>query len=301
MTQIIPSIWCDGTADDMAALYVASFPDSRILSTTKYPTEGLPEFQQPFAGKTLTIDLELAGLRVNLLNGGPGFQPNPSISFMVSFQPAVDREAREHLDTLWSVLAQGGFVMMPLDEYPHSAHYGWVQDRFGVSWQLMLTARDSDPRPLVMPCLMFSDANANLGGPALQTYADLFPESHRATTALYPEAMEEAEEGSLMYGDALLSGTWVSAMDAPRPQERTFDAAVSLIATCADQDEIDRYWAVLSQDPESEQCGWCKDAFGVSWQVVPENMDELLRHPGAYDRMMMMGRLVIADLVGQDS
>jgi predicted 3-demethylubiquinone-9 3-methyltransferase (glyoxalase superfamily) len=301
MTRIIPSIWCNDTADDMAALYTEHFPDARIVDTSKYPTEGLLDFQQPLAGKTLTIDLEIGDTRINLLNGGPGVAPNPSISFMLNFQPAHDPEAREHLDALWAVLSDGGTVMMPLDAYPHSAHYGWLQDRFGVSWQFMLTTPEADPRPFMVPSLMFSDENANKADPALQTYVDLFADSHRGTTARYPEDAGDGVAGSLMYGDALVSGVWLAGMDAPSPQGRTFDNAVSLIATCADQDEIDRYWSVLSQDPDSERCGWCRDAFGVSWQIVPADMDSLMKHPGAFDALMQMGRIVIADLVTPDA
>ncbi|KHK96545.1 hypothetical protein LK09_14450 [Microbacterium mangrovi] len=301
MTRIIPSIWCNDTADDMAALYTDSFPDARVVDSSRYPTEGLLDFQQPFAGKTLTIDLEIGGTRINLINGGPGVDPNPSISFVLNFQPASDPQAREHLDALWALLSDGGTVLMPLDEYPYSARYGWLQDRFGVSWQFMLTRPDADARPFVVPSLMFSDENARLAEPALQTYVALFPDSHRGTTARYPEDAEEGVAGSLMYADALVAGTWLAAMDAPTPQGRTFDIAVSLIATCADQDEIDRLWSVLSRYPDAEQCGWCRDAFGVSWQIVPENMDALLKHPGAFDALMQMGRIIIADLVTPDA
>jgi len=77
--------------------------------------------------------------------------------------------------------------------------------------------------------------------------------------------------------------------------EFKFTEAVSFAVTCKDQDEIDYYWEKLSHVPEAEQCGWCKDQFGLSWQIVPENMEELMRRPGAYAKMMQMHKLVIAD------
>ncbi|HEX7259692.1 MAG TPA: VOC family protein, partial [Candidatus Saccharimonadia bacterium] len=64
---------------------------------------------------------------------------------------------------------------------------------------------------------------------------------------------------------------------------------------CEDQEEIDYYWEKLSAVPESEQCGWLKDKYGLSWQIVPKNVDELLKRPGAYANMMQMKKLVIAD------
>ena len=75
-----------------------------------------------------------------------------------------------------------------------------------------------------------------------------------------------------------------------------FNEAVSFIINCKDQDEIDRYWSELSAVPEAEQCGWCKDKYGLSWQVVPEGMEDMMKKPGAFARMLEMKKIVIADL-----
>jgi predicted 3-demethylubiquinone-9 3-methyltransferase (glyoxalase superfamily) len=76
----------------------------------------------------------------------------------------------------------------------------------------------------------------------------------------------------------------------------TFNEAVSFTVTCKDQDEIDYYWDKLSKVPESEQCGWCKDQFGVSWQIVPENMSELLaKGPAAIQTLMKQKKIVVAE------
>jgi len=120
MTQkITPNLWFDG-AKKAVDFYVAIFPDSKILSTTYYPTEGLADFQKDFAGKELTVDFEIGGFRFTAVNGGPGFKFNPSASFMVNFDPSRDEKAREHLDELWEKLLDGGKVLMPLDKYPYS-------------------------------------------------------------------------------------------------------------------------------------------------------------------------------------
>ena len=98
-----------------------------------------------------------------------------------------------------------------------------------------------------------------------------------------------------MFGDAELSGQWFAAMDGVGEQGFTFTEAVSYAAVCQDQTEIDYYWDKLSVHPESEQCGWCKDKFGVSWQIVPANVDELLARPNGYANMMQMKKLIIED------
>jgi predicted 3-demethylubiquinone-9 3-methyltransferase (glyoxalase superfamily) len=76
----------------------------------------------------------------------------------------------------------------------------------------------------------------------------------------------------------------------------TFNEAVSFVVTCKDQDEIDYYWEKLSADPEAEQCGWLKDKFGLSWQIVPEDMSELITTPAAGAAMMSMKKIDVNKL-----
>lgn len=148
MKQLTPNLWFDGNAQEAVDFYLSVFPDSKIISTQRYPEEGLADFQKDMAGKVLVIEFELSGNPFVAINAGPEFKFNESISFSIP---------------------------------------------------------------------------------------------------------------------------------------------------CKDQDEIDYYWAKLSTVPESEQCGWCKDQYGLSWQVVPENMGELMARPNAYANMMQMKKLVIAD------
>ena len=145
---ITPNLWFDGNAKEAVDFYVSVFPNSKILSTVRYPEEGLMDFQKDMAGKVLTVEYELDGNRFTAINAGPEFKFNESVSFSIP---------------------------------------------------------------------------------------------------------------------------------------------------CKDQAEIDYYWEKLSTVPESEQCGWCKDQFGLSWQVVPENMEELMQRPNAYEHMMQMKKMVIAD------
>lgn len=146
--KITPNLWFDGNAKEAVEYYTSVFPDSKIVATAYYPTEGLLDFQEPLAGKELTLDFELAGQRFTAINAGPEFKFNEAVSFLV---------------------------------------------------------------------------------------------------------------------------------------------------TCKDQDEIDYYWEKLSAVPEAEQCGWCKDKYGLSWQICPENMEELMKQPGSFQRMLEMKKIVIAD------
>lgn len=299
MTQkITPNLWFDNNIKEAVDFYVSAFPDSKIVSTTYYPKtaeEGLADFQLDYAGKELTIDLELSGLRFTAINGGPDFTFNPSISFMVNFDPSRDEQAKEHLDELWAKLIDGGQALMPLDEYPYSKRYGWVKDRYGLTWQLILTDPDGEPRPSIIPALMFSKENTNHAEEAVNFYVSLFKDTKLGTLARYSEDTGSVKAGSLMFADFILEGQWFAAMDSEVEQDFTFNEAVSLAVACKDQVEIDYFWEKLSSDPAAGQCGWCKDKYGLIWQIVPENIDELMKKPGAYAKMMQMKKLVIAD------
>lgn len=146
--KITPNLWFDGNAKEAVDFYVSVFPDSKIVATTHYPTEGLLDFQKELAGKELTIEFELNGNRFTAINAGPEFKFNEAVSFSIP---------------------------------------------------------------------------------------------------------------------------------------------------CKDQAEIDYYWQKLSHVPEAEQCGWCKDGYGLSWQVVPETMEALMRRPEAFAHLMQMKKIVIED------
>lgn len=293
MQKIVPNLWFNHTAAQAAAFYETVLPNTRVTSTQRYPNEGLADFQSEFAGDVLLVTFEVDGFEFVGINAGAEFTPNPAISFFLNFDPSRDPQAREHLDDVWAALVDGGSELIPLGAYEYSPHYAWVQDRYGVSWQLMLSNPDGEPRPFVVPCLLFTGPSRNRAEEALRTYADLFG-GEATVAARYREQTQLAAPGSVMYGELAAFGQWVAAMDAPVDQGFTFSPGVSLQVNAAGQDELDRYWAVLSTVPEAEQCGWCVDGFGVSWQVVPDNLGELMAAPGSYAKLMQMKKIEIA-------
>lgn len=291
MQRIVPNIWFDHNAAEAADFYTSVFPGGKLIETQYYPTEGLPEFQAEMAGQVLTVDFELGGYRFTGINAGDEFTPNPSVSFFVNFDPSVDPQAREHLDELWQALSEGGTALMPLQEYPFSPHYGWIQDKYNVSWQLMLTNPEGDPRPFIIPSIMFGSTVQGKAAEAMDFYTSVFG-GRRGVVATYPpEAGPIADE--IMFADFQLFDQWFATMDAA-DQDFTFTCGVSLLVWCDDQPELDRYWEQLSAVPEAEQCGWCADRFGLSWQLVPSNLAELMARPGSYEKLMGMKKIDIA-------
>lgn len=296
--QITPNLWFDHNAQEAVEFYISAFPDSKIRSTDYYPhtkEEGLADFQLDLAGEVLTIDFTLGHQPFVAINAGPEFKFNPSTSFMVNFDPSSDEGAREHLDQLWDKLINGGEALMPLQAYPYSKRYGWVKDRFGLTWQLILTDPAGEPRPFIVPSLLFSGKNTNHAEEAINFYVSVFKDAEVGDLVYYIDDVGPAKKGSLMFGDFMLANQWFSAMDSGVENDFTFNEAVSLMVNCEDQAEIDYFWKNLSSDPQFEQCGWLKDKYGLSWQIVPENLDELMERPDAFAHLMEMKKLVIAD------
>src|SRR5262249_15878634 len=195
----------------------------------------------------------------------------------VNFDPSREKDARKGLDGLWKKLSEGGKALMPLDKYPFSARYGWVQDRFGFSWQLILSDPKGEPRPDIVPSLLFTGTVARRAEEAVDSSV-AGVKSSRGIPSRYGKAQAPDKEGTLMFADFSLNGQWFAAMDSAHPHGFGFNEAVSLLVPCESQKEIDTLTAKLSAVPEAEQCGWTKDRFGVSWQLHAVVLVELLRN-----------------------
>ncbi|MCB0290958.1 MAG: VOC family protein, partial [Calditrichaeota bacterium] len=174
--------------------------------------------------------------------------------------------------------------------------YGWIQDRYGVSWQVIHT--EGDFRQRIMPALMFVGDVCGKSEAAMQFYASIFPNSKVQVLARYAGGEGPDREGTVMYAQFNLNGQEFSAMDSAMMHNFSFNEAISFIVNCKDQAEIDHYWEKISAVPQAEQCGWVKDKYGLSWQIIPENMGELMgKNPAkTTPAMLRMKKIIIADL-----
>lgn len=267
--KIVPHLWFDNEAKDAAEFYCSVFPDSVVTNvTTIHDTP---------SGDCDTASFTLWGQDFMAISAGPLFSFNPSVSFMVNFDPAQDENAKTKIDEVWARLSEGGKELMPLGEYPFSERYGWIQDKYGLSWQLILTDPEGEPRPSIIPSLMFVGDVSGKAEEASDFYLSTFENAKRGELARYPAGMEPDKEGTVMFTDFTLEGQWFVAMDSAREHNFTFNEAISFMVNCEDQQEIDHYWETLSAVPEAEQCGWLKDAYGLSWQIVPAVMDSMMK------------------------
>lgn len=260
--KITPFLWFDNQAEEAINFYISLFPNSQITHVARYP-EGTPA---P-AGSFMTGGFTLDGQSFAAINGGPQFKINPSISFYTVC------ETEEEINTLWAQLVEGGFAMMALDKYPWSERYGWLKDRFGMTWQLTL-GKVADIGRKITPSMLFTEGVHGRGNEAIQFYTSIFKDSSVGVIVPYQgHENDYVAQGMVMYSQFYLSQQSFIIMDAGMPQPYTFNEALSYLINCDTQEEVDFYWNQLIADGGSEnQCGWLKDKFGVSWQVIPKGM-----------------------------
>lgn len=174
--------------------------------------------------------------------------------------------------------------MMALDQYPWSQKYGWVVDKFGMTWQLML-GQLSAGQQKIMPCLLFVGDQYGRAEEAVNQCTSIFPNSEINRLEIY-EAGEPQQAGTLKFADFTLQNESFAAMDGFGGHEFQFNQGVSFVVECENQGEIDEFWTKLTEDGSESQCGWLKDRFGVSWQIVPAILSELMSDPEKAPRVV---------------
>ena len=294
---LAPCLWLDEEAEGAAAFYVETLGPGHVIGRARLPGSLDSPVGRP-PGSVMSVDFEVRGQRFTATNGGAQFAINPSISFFVPVDSAKQAER------LFGVLSSGGEVLMPLDAYPWSRCYGWTADRFGVSWQVMAVEEGDDWTAPVSPALMFCGAQLGNAMAAMEHWCAVFPRSGIA----HVERFARGEDGpprvpGVKQGRVELAGQSLIVMDSPGEHAFGFNEAVSLQVLCDDQAGIDRYWRELSTGGKPGQCGWLKDRFGVSWQVVPKRWLDWLGDAADEDArervieaMMPMTKLDVAAL-----
>ncbi len=292
MQKIVPNLWYDTEAETAVRRYVDLIPGSEIGSIVRYPEAG-KEVHGRTPGSVMNVDFRLGDTSLLALNGGPLFRFTPAVSLfaILEDEAAVDR--------LWQGLIDGGTALMPLDAYPWSQKYGWLSDRWGLNWQIGLGAH-ADVGRTVTPSLLFAGEAAGRAEAAIEHYTSVFPGATVDGIRRHDGSRKDAA-GTVMHAQFRIDGQAIMAMDSVEA-DAPFTEALSLIVNCEDQAEIDRLWAGLSAVPEAEACGWLKDRFGVSWQIVPRRLGAMMGSgdPAAIERVvaafMPMKKLDLATL-----
>lgn len=249
---LYPCLWFDNNASEAAHFYVSLFKDAVI-------TDNNP----------IVTTFRVGEKTFMCLNGGPKFSFTPAISFFVYCKNVDETNA------LWSKLIQGGSAMMEINQYPWSERYGWLRDKYGLTWQISVV--NPGEAESIRPSMLFTGSVFGKAEEAMRFYTQTFKNSSITRLSHYPT--EDANAGKVLYAEFQLNGYSAIAMDGPSEHAFKFNEAVSLVVPCQNQDEIDFYWDTLSKDGEESMCGWLKDKYGVSWQVVPKILGDLMRDP----------------------
>lgn len=259
---IFPCLWFDGQAKAAADLYCSIFSNSKITTDTP-----------------MVVQFEIEGKKIMGLNGGPMFKINPSISLFVTCQ------TNEEIENIWNKLIDGGMAMMALDKYPWSEKYGWVVDKFGMTWQLMLGNMPAESQKITISFLFVGEQYGK-AEQAINHYTAIFPKSQIHSLQHY-QAGEGQPEGTLKFGNFSLNNELFAAMDGFGAHEFKFNEGVSLVVECDTQEEIDNYWnSLLADGGKESMCGWLVDKFGVSWQIIPQIIGKLMSDPEKGSRVM---------------
>ncbi|MFN5023811.1 MAG: VOC family protein [Chitinophagaceae bacterium] len=274
MTQELSTcLWFDNKAKEAFQFYKDVFGDVELLS------------ENPMA-----VVYKIYGRRFMNFNGGPEYSINPSISFFIS------AANQEEIEVFWNKLSNCGNIMMPLNKYPWSEQYGWCADQYGVNWQLMLGHQSSCK---IMPHMMFVGQNAGKTEEAIHFYASIFDKNKIVAISRYEEG-EPDQTGFIKYSQFELQGLPFGAMDSSANHQFNFNEAVSFVITVDTQDEIDHYWNKLLEGGKAGKCGWIKDKYGISWQVVPSILGKLMTNPETAPKatyaFLQMSKFIIADL-----
>ncbi len=272
--KIYPCLWFTDQANEAAHFYADVFDDVKITSSNPVVTM-----------------LEVSGETIMLLNDNRNQPINPSVSLFVLSND------QEELSKYWHKLSSGGQIHMALDQYPWSKFYGMCTDSYGVSWQIML-GNIGDQK--IVPSLMFTNNTNGKAEAAIQEYTSLFPNSAIVSLNRYNQG-EGEQEGNIKHAQFIVNGFWMTAMDSSGDHSFDFNEGVSFVVNCDTQEEIDLLWNHFTKKGEENMCGWCKDQFGVSWQIVPSILGSLMSDPANAGKVvqafMKMRKFDIAKLV----
>ncbi len=275
--KITPCLWFNAQAKEAATLYCSVFANAKITA------------QSP-----VVTSIDVSGQSFTLLDGGPKYKPNASISFFYIC------EKEEELNKIWNAFSKEGTVLMPLDKYPWGEKYGWINDKFGISWQIAL-GKISDVGQKITPCLMFTGKQYGRADEAIEHYSSIFKNVKVDGILRYGTNELPDQEGKVKHAQFALNDQKFMIMESAAPHNFTFTEGVSLTIYCESQKEIDHYWEKLTESGAESMCGWLKDKFGVSWQIVPTILDKIMSDPAkagkAAQAFMSMRKLNIEQIV----
>ncbi|HEX7673623.1 MAG TPA: VOC family protein [Bdellovibrio sp.] len=284
MQKISPCLWFDNQAEEAVKFYTSLFKNSKIGKTARYSEDAAQASGQK-KDSVMTVEFQIAGYQMTALNGGPVFKFSSAVSFFVWC------DSESEINGLWEKLSQGGSALMEINKYPWAERYGWCEDRYGVSWQLMLAPN----KQKIAPAFLYVNKLFGKGEEAINFYTSVFKDSKIEAIHKDPNTK------TVMHSVFDLENTPFVLMEgAGDEHKQVITHGISFIINCKDQKELDYYWDKLGQGGNVEQCGWLTDKFGLAWQIIPAELGEIMSDPkkagAAMKALLGMKKIDIAKL-----
>lgn len=274
--DIFPCIWFNQNGSEAAKFYTAVFRNSKITMDT-----------------SMVVNLEIEGQKLMFLSVGPQFRPNLTVSLMLMC------DSKDEVEEYYQKLSENGKIMMEIDAYPWSEKYAWVEDQFGISWQLYYSKEKFNQKFSLV--LMFTGKNNGKCREAIEYYTSIFPNSNIEGVMNYPDGQGEPSE-NIAHSQFQIDQYTMMAMDSSHQHNFNFSEGTSIVVMTNDQEETDFYWNRLTEEGEESMCGWLKDRYGFSWQITPKRLIELTntdnpeKNKKAFDAMLKMKKIIIKDI-----
>ncbi|MFA5512023.1 MAG: VOC family protein [Candidatus Kapaibacterium sp.] len=270
-------LWFDNNAMEVVEHYKRAFDDLKVTDENN-----------------IVVNIKTAGQKIMLLNGGPMFKQNPSSSIMVTC------ETIEEADNIYNILSEGGDIIMPLDEYDWSKRFCWINDKYGVSWQIYHGKIENTGGKKFSPTFMFTGDVCGRAEEAINYYNEVFRDSDIVGILRYDNDENEMPN-YVKHSQMQVNGLTMMFADSSQMHTDGFNEAFSIAVECRNQEEIDYYWQALTNGGRESMCGWLKDKFGISWQIIPQELGEWMRDPVLAPKVskafMQMKKFVIADIL----
>ncbi|MBE0700093.1 MAG: VOC family protein [Acholeplasmataceae bacterium] len=273
MQKILPYLWFEYKADQVTQFYKDVFKDVEIIETILTIDDK----------DIMTQHIAIYGFEMVVLNGGPFQKFTPANSFFVYVRD-------EEIASVWEKLSLDGKTLMDFGPYPFSKRYGWVEDKYGMSWQIGVGDDNQ-----IIPFWMFTGENFKKASQATRFYIKLFEDSGLESVFFDDEKLSVKHANFKLFNQAFM------AIDSDEPHGFSFSSAVSYMVLCESQEEIDTYWSYLKTNGIEQHCGWLKDKFGITWQIVPWVLLRYLNDPEmrkqVYENMFRMTKIEIKGLL----
>lgn len=286
MFKITPFLWFPKNIHPILVYYKTIFPE--LIS------DPLEKYEETPSGSIEFANIKIYDRELLIMAADDTSKFNNSISMTIWCNNL------ERTKYIWEQLSSTGKVLMNADKYDWSEYYGWCNDKYGLSWQIMYYP---DSENMVIPSITMSGANCGKAAEFIENLKPIFKDISINHISKYGKNENGDNPEHIAHCEFTVNNQKYIIMDSSNMHDQNFNESISFLILCKGQDEVDFYWdKIIANGGEASQCAWCKDKFGISWQVVPEELNQATGNPDpviakyALESMLQMSKIIINDL-----